>query len=259
MQIPKQSSKTLFSSWRLAMVMSLFIVHVESRAMASAPKDPAYASLGFGYGRILGDKLITRQQSGSPDLPVASTDADCCPSDGLSMDLRLGYQLAHTVAPELTLMGHGWSFSSPWVGGALFIGGGARFYPMAFFDDASQSGALQFSVATTAGYAMVGADFGYAGLYLGFDAAVEMRVLSFLSLGFRVGTAIPFFKNFVYTDFGSDIGRCLDSERDQVIPGFHGVQRESDAQCSGRGPGAFYLAPQITATIYFDLFTGATS
>lgn len=225
---------------------------VPREASAEAGPGHLYTSLSLGYGVFTGKKLITKD-TGVGDNP--DTDpAVCCPSGGLEFEARAGYAFFDIVAPEFSFIGHGWDLGSS-AGGAGFIGGGLRLFPLMFLNlaDIDMSGfPIGVGIGGVFGYSVAGKDFAYTGSFFGLDLTADYLLSETIGLGIRFNSIFPAYSNFVFTDYGNDLGRCLNSESDQVL-GAPFVK--GSLPCTGgKGPSTTFLSIQLAATFRFQLF-----
>lgn len=252
--------ETTRATTRILAAAAFGLLLVPSAAHAG---DGLYTSIGLGYGKLSGSKLITNQIAGSRDLPTMDSTT-CCPNGGLAVDFRLGWTIFRSIAPEFTFIGNGWDLGSN-LGGAGFIGGGARVFPLGFFDLLLDLGLKDFpldlSFGAFFGYTTIGKDFAYTGSVVGFDGTIEWVVADFVSLGVRFNFLVPSLAAFAYTDYGGNLGRCLNSSSDQVTPdgmpaseSNFGVITKGSTACTGTGPSATFFSPQLAATFHFNLF-----
>lgn len=224
-----------------------------------------YGQVGLGYGKLSGSNLITNKLPGvDGDVPDHSS-AGCCPSGGLAAQLRLGFSIFGFIGPEFGIVGHGWDLGSG-SGGAGFVGGGLRLYPIHFLtlgglDD--KDFPIDISIGGIFGWSILGKDFAYTGSFLDFDLHVAYDVTEFFSIGVKLDIVLPTYSDFVYTDYKNNLGRCLDSAGEQigtdgrrVDPATENTGRitKNMASCNGKGPSASFISPQIVATFHFDPF-----
>jgi len=212
-----------------------------------------YIQIGTGYGQFGGSELITEEQPSGPDLPL--TGEQCCAKGGFTLSLRGGYSF-FGVAGELGFVGNAWDLGKDTGGGGI-IGGGVRLFPL---DLLKLGGAeldlpIDLSIGAMFGYTLVGKNFAYNGVGIDVDFTAEYMLTSFLSLGVKLDIGFPQFSNFVYTDYKNNVGRCLDDAGEQITTGDNaGRINKSNASCTGRGPSSTFLAPQLVATLHFDVF-----
>lgn len=210
-----------------------------------------YTGLSLGYGAFSGNRLIIQDEGN--DLPVTEAGR-CCPKGGLEFELRLGYALFGAVAPEFVFVGHGWDIGSD-AGGAGFIGGGLRLFPLGFMtllDIDTSDFPIDVGLGGAFGYTVVGKDFAYTGTWFGLDLTVEYILSEVVSLGARLSYIKPSFADFVFTDYDEDLGRCLDASGSQ--DGTQTPFKKGSAACNGSGPTTSFISPQLVATFHFDLF-----
>src|SRR5438874_1371250 len=117
-----------------------------------------YGQLGIGYGKFSGNSMITSKTTN--DVPVIGDG--CCPSAGPAAQLRLGYSLFGFGGAEFGILGNGWDIGSN-TGGAGFVGGGLRAFPLQFL---SLTGILDnkdfpidIGLGAMFGWAIAGKDF----------------------------------------------------------------------------------------------------
>jgi hypothetical protein len=209
-----------------------------------------YAGLSLGYGTLSGTELIVSDLGG--DRP--NTDpATCCADGGMSTEFRLGYGILGVVAPEFYFGAHAFGFGTK-VGGAGFLGGGLRLFPLGLLDTLGLSTKdipIDLGIGAVLGYTVTGRDFAYHGMFFGLDFTAEYLVSDVFSLGARFSWIKPTFNAWAYTDYNNSLGRCLDDNAAQD-PTTTPIARTS-ASCSGRGPNTSYISPQLTATFHFDI------
>lgn len=239
---PKAAIRLLLLTGALTAPASLLSAEAEAAS-------GIYIHTGLGFGSFTGDAL--RIYEAAPDIPVVGDG--CCPGGGFAFDLRTGFALFHLVAPEFVFTGDIFGMGSArGTGGGGFIGGGVRLFPLGIFELAGMPFdlPLDFSFGVDFGYAIVGKDFAYTGSFVSFDGAFEYRFSDLFGLGARLMYAIPSYRDFVFTDYNNNLGKCLDSSASVTGP----VVSEGAADCSGRGPTAAYLSPSIYASFVIDLF-----
>jgi hypothetical protein len=212
-----------------------------------------YAGLSLGYGSFSGNNLIITD-TGTGDRPD-TTPGTCCPKGGLAFEFRTGYGIFGAVAPEFVFIGDGWDLGSD-AGGSGFIGGGLRLFPLGFLTllDLDMSDIpIDIGIGGAFGYTVVGKDFAYTGSFFALDLTAEYLLSEVVSLGARITYIKPSYSGFVFTDYGDDLGRCLDSSgnQDGNLPPF----KKGSVPCTGgKGPSTSFLAPQLVATFRIDLF-----
>lgn len=220
-----------------------------------------YFQLGLGYGAFSGTELITQEEPGGVngigDFPDMSPET-CCPGPGLATQFRLGWSLFGFAGPEFGLVANGWDLGSD-TGGAGFIGGGVRLWPIKFLgllglDD--KDFPLDAGIGVMFGYSLIGKDFAYTGTFWDVDIHVDYKLTSFMSAGIKFDAIFPTLDDFALTSYSNDRGRCLDAGGsqtivDQPIP----VDRDG-ANCAGRGPQTTFISPQIVFTFHFDPLGG---
>lgn len=238
-----------------------------------APARPALAISGFylqvggGYGKLAGSDLIVTKANGGNSQPAPNGS----PDPGPTAQARLGYSLFGFGGIEGGILAHGWDLGAN-TGGAGFAGGGIRLFPLRFLGLLGLETSdfpIDVGVGGMFGYALIGKDFAYNGTFFDFDLTVEYKLFEFLSAGLKIDFVVPQLNNFVYTDYGSNLGRCLDANGHQLstdsntgVPmGPLGPQpndqvtKKSLAQCGGgKGPSAFLASPQVVFTFHFDPF-----
>jgi hypothetical protein len=219
-----------------------------------------YGQIGLGYGKVGGSNLYTTKMGN--DLPVTNNDT-CCPGAGPAASLRIGYSIFGFGGAEFGIVGNGWDIGSN-PGGAGFVGGGLRAFPLQFISLLSPFDVNDFpidiGIGGLFGWSILGKDFAYTGTFFDFDIHVEYKLLDWLSAGLKLDVVLPAYGNFVYTSYKNNIGRCLDSGGNQVVNGQPVSDANSDvinknsASCNGSGPGASLVSPQVVFTIHFDPF-----
>lgn len=220
-----------------------------SRRAAAA--NGLYTGLSIGYGTFTGNRVII--QDDGADRPITEAGR-CCPKGGLEFELRLGYALFGAVAPEFVFVGNGWDIGSD-AGGAGFIGGGLRLYPLGFLtlvDMDTSDFPIDISLGGAFGYAIVGKDFAYTGSFFGMDLTAEYILSEVISIGARLNYILPSYSDFVFTDYEDNLGRCLDASGGQDPDG--PIVQKGSVSCNGSGPSTTFLSPQLVATFHFDLF-----
>ena len=204
-----------------------------------------YLQLGGGVADFSGNELIIAEVTDGQEDRDPDT---CCPPLSIGTQFRLGYSIFGFGGPEFTFVGTGWdSFS----GGAGFIGGGIRLYPLKFFSLVgfdTESFPLDLTAGANFGYAIAGQDFAYTGTFWDFDVGLDYKIASFLSIGARLDIILPNYDAFVYTSFANDRGVCYDTVA------FGESQPKEDLQCEGDGPSTTILSPQLVFTFHFSLF-----
>jgi hypothetical protein len=230
-------------------------------ALTFAKPEPAHAlsglylALGVGYGHFTGDQLVVNEQDGPNDLPDYDPDR-CCPGHGLAAQFRLGFSIFGFAAPEFGIIGDGFGVGSNEQGGAGFVGGGVRIFPIHFFslmglDDASLP--IDAGIGVLVGWTIAGKDFAYTGTFWDVDFHLDFKVASFFSVGVKLDVIIPKYGSFVYTDYKNDRGRCADHGT-QVIEA--NTIDKRDANCVGDSPSTTLLSPQVYLTFHFDPLSG---
>ncbi|MCA9548732.1 MAG: hypothetical protein KC933_01780 [Myxococcales bacterium] len=218
-----------------------------------------YLQLGLGYGSFSGTELVTQEVPGGKDGIGDYPDTDsatCCPGPGLATQFRLGWSLFGFGGPEFGLVANGWDLGNS-AGGAGFIGGGIRLFPIKFLgllglDD--KDFPLDAGIGVMFGYSLVGKDFAYTGTFWDVDLHVEYKLTSFLSAGVKFDAIFPKYGDFALTSYKNNRGRCLDSGANQDLVN-QAVPIDRDAaDCAGRGPETTYITPQIVFTFHFDPF-----
>jgi hypothetical protein len=255
-QTPKK--KTVPASARSIMLAISFAaaLFLPSRALAVSG---FYGQLGFGYGKLGGSNLITNKQGA--DLPV--TGDNCCPGAGPAAQFRLGYSIFGFGGAEFGIVGNGWDLSGN-AGGAGFVGGGLRAFPLQFISLVSGLDVTDFpidiGIGGLFGWSILGKDFAYTGTFFDFDLHVEYKLLDWLSAGVKVDFVFPTYSDFVYTSYKDSFGRCLDTGGNQLANGKPVSAANADvisktgAQCNGSGPSTSLISPQIVFTFHFDPF-----
>lgn len=216
-----------------------------------------YLQLGLGYGQFSGSELVTQETTSPngdiPDYPDLDPDT-CCPGPGLSTGLRLGFSLFGFGGPEFGLVANGWDITTE-AGGAGFIGGGVRLFPIKFLgllglDD--RDFPIDAGIGVMFGYSLIGKDFAYTGTFWDVDVHVEYKLASFMSAGVKFDAIFPTLGDFALTSYKNDRGRCLDSGASQDLVGQPNPVDRSSANCSGRGPKTTFITPSIVFTFHFD-------
>ncbi len=212
-----------------------------------------YLQLGLGYGKFGGKELVIQEQSVGGDRP--DTGTACCDPGGLASQFRLGFSLFGFGGPEFGLIGHGWRVGQDDTGGAGFVGGGVRLFPIKFLSLAgldTKDFPIDLGVGALFGWSITGQDFAYTGSFFDIDINLEYKLTSFLSAGLKLDVILPSYGDFAYTSYSAKSGRCLDGEAQQVNVDAGG-QPKDNLQCSGRGPKTTLLLPQLVFTFHFDL------
>jgi hypothetical protein len=211
-----------------------------------------YIQLGLGYGKFGGSELIMEEQPSGADLPLEGEG--CCAKGGLGLDLRLGYSF-FGIAGEVGAIGNVWNLGGD-TGGGGFYGGGIRAYPLDIFKlvGAELDLPIDLSLGFLIGGAIAGKEFAYTGIGMVVDVEASFELTSFMNIGVKLDVGLPTFGDFAYTDYKNNVGRCLDDSGQQITTGdnFGRVSKEN-ASCNGKGPSSTYLAPQVVATMHFDL------
>lgn len=217
-----------------------------------------YLQLGVGFGNFSGSELVTQEDPSRPgDLPLDNPN-ECCPGSGLAAQFRTGFSILGFGGPEVGLIANGWNLGGD-TGGAGFVGGGLRLFPIKFLSLAGLDARdlpIDFGVGLMFGYAIVGKDFAYTGTFWDLDFQLDYKVTSFMSVGAKLDIIFPTFGDFVFTSYKNERGRCLDSGAEQRFDiGANGVIERSQAGdlCGGRGPRTTFLSPQLVITFHFDL------
>lgn len=243
---------------RLTLGIPLIFLSLASTPQSASAGHSMYTQIGLGYGSMGGSELVTKEDDTvSGDMPLLS--GDCCPGSGMSFDLRLGFAVFDAIAPEFGLTGYGWGFGSE-NGGAGFIGGGLRLFPLGIAKaaaDVSLGVPLGLSFGLTYGWSIVGDDFAYTGNYISFDAAVDYALTESFSLGAKFIYIAPSYGAFQYTDYDNNTGRCLDSTSSSVDPSGtpYPIQSKDSADCGGgSGPSTSFVGLQLLATFTIPLF-----
>jgi hypothetical protein len=226
--------------------------------LAGAPAEAAsglYLQLGLGYGKFSGSELVIQEKPNqNGDIPEDDAET-CCPAPGLVTQFRAGFSILGFGGPELGIVAHGWNLGGD-TGGAGFIGGGLRLFPLQFLSlTGLETKEFPFEVSTALmyGYAIVGKDFAYTGTFLDWDLSVEYKLASFLSAGLKLDVIVPTYDDFVFTSYKERRGRCLDEGGEQRFDvGLIGRDQAGDL-CSGSGPSTSIITPQLIFTFHFDL------
>jgi hypothetical protein len=208
-----------------------------------------YLTLGLGYGATTGDELVVHEIPGSADEPDYASET-CCPGHGLAAQFRLGFSIFGFAGPEFGIVGNGWNVGQGDQGGAGFVGGGVRIFPIHFFSLAGlddESLPIDASLGVLFGWTIAGQDFAYTGTFWDVDFVFDFKLASFFSLGVKLDVVIPNYGNFVFTDYKNDRGRCTDS-------GEHLGEKadKKDLNCTGDGLKTNIISPQIVLTFHFD-------
>lgn len=256
-----QSTPTRASRLRNRFSLTMIATLVAAAPALTTVVSPAHAAnglyvgLGLGYGKFSGTQLVTEQIPGSADLPQPRGPG-CCPDGGLTLDIRTGFALKKSIAPELMFMGHGWSLGSN-AGGAAVVGGGVRLFPLGvveWISDTPFAVPIDIGLGVNYGWSIVGKDFAYTGGALALDATFTYALSPMFHIGARLGYVIPSYGNFVYTDFGDSVGRCLSSSGEHPSNENAPAPASKDAlNCSGSGPSTTFFTPQLLAVFDFDI------
>lgn len=219
-----------------------------------------YLQLGLGYGQFSGTELVTHETANAniADFPDYNSDT-CCPSPGLATQLRLGWSIFGFGGPEFGMVAHGSDLGSD-TGGAGFIGGGVRLYPIKFLGLLGLNDKdfpLDAGIGVMFGYSLVGKDFAYTGTFVDVDFHIEYKLASFLSAGVKFDAIFPTYSDFALTSYKNDRGRCLDVGAQQDIVNQPIPINRSDANCAGRGPSTVFISPQVVFTFHFDPLGGS--
>lgn len=240
---------------RVTLAGGLFALAVLLTPVRADAASGLYLQLGFGYGQFTGSELVTNERPNMDIGDFPDTDPDtCCPSPGLATQLRLGFSLFGFGGPEFGFVGTGWDLGSD-TGGAGFIGGGIRIFPIKFLGLLGLDGddfPLDAGIGVMFGYSLVGKDFAYTGTAWDIDFHLEYKLLSFLSAGVKIDAVFPSYSDFALTSYKNNRGRCLDEAAQQDLVN-QAVPIDRDAAvCSGRGPSTTFITPQIVFTFHFD-------
>lgn len=217
-----------------------------------------YLQLGVGAGWFSGSELVTEETASPmgniPDYPDQNAET-CCPATGLSTGLRLGFSLFGFGGPEFGMVANGWDLGSD-TGGAGFIGGGVRLFPIKFLGLLGLNDRdfpLDAGIGVMFGYSLVGKDFAYTGTFWDVDFHLDYKIASFLSIGAKIDAIFPTYSDFALTSYKNNRGRCLDDGGAQIIDAANPnpIDRDS-ASCSGRGPKTTFVTPSIVFTFHFD-------
>lgn len=218
-----------------------------------------YLELGGGLGLTNSDDLIVFEEPAQDSVPIRDPD-ECCPGVGGAGSFRLGYGIFGYVAPEFTLIGNVFDFGSD-LGGTGFIGGGVRVFPFKFLNLVGLSMdefPLELGIGNNFGWGVTGRDFLYQGFTHNLDLSLAFRIASFFDIGFRTDFLFTYYDNFVFTDQGSNRGVCLSDSGSfptDYNPATDIIFRDA-AQCSGNGPDANVIIPQIFLSFHWDPFGG---
>ena len=210
-----------------------------------------YLQLGLGYGQFSGSELVVFQTPEAGDIPDIDPDR-CCAGPGLAAQGRVGFSILGFGGPEFMFLGHGFD---GFRGGAGFIGGGLRAFPLKFISllGLDTSGfPLDIGLGAALGYSVVGKDFAYTGTYWDFDISVEYWFGSVISAGIKLDIVAPNYSDFVYSDYKKGLGRCLDTGANQDLDNYLTPVTKGAAQCSGRGPSTTFVTPQLVVTFHFN-------
>jgi hypothetical protein len=247
-----------FSRWFPLAALAFFLALMPERAFAISG---AYMQLGLGYGKMGGSSLYVTKMG--DDLPVTG-DAGL-PSAGPVTSLRLGYSLFGFGGAEFGIVGHGWDLGSS-TGGAGFVGGGLRAFPLAFISLLGLDTAdfpIDIGIGGLFGWTILGKDFAYTGTFFDVDLTLEYKFTEWMSVGLKIDIVIPSYADFVYTSYKNNDGRCLDSGGSQVAgqppkpvaSDNSGIIKKGSIACNGSGPpGVNLIAPQLVFTFHWDLF-----
>lgn len=225
--------------------------------MSLAMPEPAHAvsglylALGLGYGHFTGDQLVVTEQDGPNDLPEYDPDK-CCPGHGLAAQFRLGFSIFGFAAPEFGIVGDGFGVGSNDQGGAGFVGGGVRIFPIHFlslFGLDDKNFIVDGGIGVLFGWSIAGKDFAYTGTFWDVDFHVDFKVASFFSIGVKLDIIIPNYGGFVYTDYKNDKGRCANRGTQDILDN---TIDKDDANCVGDSPKTTMLSPQVYLTFHFD-------
>lgn len=233
------------------MLIGLFAVPAQAFAIGGL-----YVQFGLGYGKYGGSELVLEELPAGNDVPASGEG--CCAKGGMALSLRAGYSF-FGIAPEFGIIGNGWDLGSD-TGGGGTVGGGLRLYPLDLFKlvGAELDLPIDLSAAILFGYALVGKNFAYSGFGMNVDFQADYKVTSFLSIGVKLDVGLPQYSAFAFTDYKNNVGRCLDESGEQIQTGGDGfgrINKDQSSTCpAGRGPNTTFLAPQLVATIHFDVF-----
>lgn len=226
--------------------------------LTAAPQDARavsglYLALGAGYGNFSGDELVVQELATGGDVPDYGDN--CCPGPSLGVQLRLGFSIFGFAAPEFGFVGQGWGVGGNENGGAGFIGGGVRIFPIKFLSLFGLDSDLPIDVGLGAlfGYSLAGQDFAYTGTFWDVDFHFDFLVTSFMAVGVKLDVILPNYSAFVYTDYKNNRGRCSNSG-DQGDLSM--IFDKADANCVGDGPSTTVLSPQLYLTFHFDPLSG---
>lgn len=222
-----------------------------------------YLDVAGGFALANGDDLIVYEDPSQDSVPLQDPD-DCCAPLGAAGSLRLGFGIFGYIAPEFTVIGDIFDASDD-LGGMGFIGGGVRLFPFKFLNLVGLSMdavPLELAVGNNFGWGVTGRDFLYQGFVHDLDLSLAVRVADFFDIGFRTDFMFTYYDNFVYTDEGSNQGVCLSESGTfpvdyvaQPAPVGNIVVRDV-ANCSGSGPDANFIIPQIFLSFHWDPLGG---
>lgn len=255
--VPQYRSKRLGQPARhLTVFVAAAIITSGVPRQASAVSG-LYMQLGVGYGTFTGSELTTVEDpSQSNDLPNPDRE-QCCPDPGLAAQVRLGFSILGFGGPEFGLLGGGWNIGGESAGGAGYVGGGARLYPLKFLSLTGLETAdfpLDMGVGAMLGYTIVGQDFAYTGSFWDFDVHVDYKLTDWMLVGAKVDLALPNYGDFAFTSYKKSTGRCLDGAAEQIVTGDNqGKVQRDQAECAGRGPVTTFITPQLVFTFFLDI------
>ena len=210
-----------------------------------------YLSLGLGYGAFTGDQFVVHEADGPNDIPDYDPER-CCPGHGLAAQFRLGFSIFGFAGPEFGIVGDGWGVGTSDQGGAGFVGGGIRFFPihlLSLFGLDDESFPVDGGIGVLFGWAIAGKDFAYEGTFWDVDFHIDFKLASFFSLGVKLDIVLPNYGAFVYTDYKNDRGRCSDNGTQEILAN---TMDKDDSNCVGDGPKTTLLSPQVYFTFHFD-------
>lgn len=238
---------------RLLLALVMVCVGLTATPQEARAVSGLYLALGAGYGHFSGDQLVVHETDGGGDQP--DYGENCCPGPSLGVQLRLGFSIFGFAAPEFGFVGQGWGVGGNENGGAGFIGGGVRIFPIKFLSLFGLDSDLPIDIGIGAmfGYSLAGQDFAYTGTFWDVDFHLDFLVTSFMAIGVKLDVILPNYDAFVFTDYKNSKGRCVDG-------GTHDLMRlpmdKAELNCVGDGPSTTVLSPQLYLTFHFDPLSG---
>lgn len=252
-----------WSFWTLRAAALAVGLAAASSASEARAASGFYLDVGGGLAFSNGDDLIVYEDPAQDSVPIRDPD-DCCPPLGGAGSFRLGYGIAGYVAPEFTLVGNIFDAGND-IGGMGFIGGGVRLFPFKFLNLVGLSMddfPVELGIGNNFGWGVTGRDFLYQGFVHDLDLSLAFRIASFFDIGFRTDFLFTYYDNFVYTDQGTNRGVCLSEsgtfpENYVAQPAPLGdIVIRDQASCSGNGPDANFIIPQIFLSFHWDPLSG---